>query len=34
MGALGRVYAQIKEHTASGLQALPGADRNPVFRPI
>lgn len=32
MGELGRVYAQVKEHTPSGLQAMPAADRNPRFR--
>jgi hypothetical protein len=29
---LGRVYAQVKENTLGGLQAMPSADRNPRFR--
>lgn len=29
---LGRVYAQVKEHTLGGLQAMPSADPNPRFR--
>ena len=32
MAELGRVYAQVKEHTPGGLQAMPTADRNPRFR--
>lgn len=32
MGELGRVYARIKEHTASGLEGMPAAERNRVFR--
>lgn len=29
---LGRVYAQVKENTLGGLQAMPATDRNPTFR--
>ena len=29
---LGRVYAQVKENTLGGLQAMPATDRNPKFR--
>lgn len=32
MGELGLVYAQIRENTPSGLQAMPTADANPRFR--
>jgi hypothetical protein len=32
MAELGRIYAQVKENTPSGLQAMPAADRNPRFR--
>ena len=29
---LGRVYAQVKENTLGGLQAMPASDSNPKFR--
>ena len=32
MAELGRVYAQIKENTPSGLQGMPLVDPNPTFR--
>jgi hypothetical protein len=31
-GELGRVYAQVKESTLGGLQAMPAVDSNPKFR--
>lgn len=32
MAEMGRVYAQVKENTLGGLQAMPATDRNPTFR--
>ncbi|MGH9038085.1 MAG: hemerythrin domain-containing protein [Acidimicrobiia bacterium] len=32
MAEMGRVYAQVKENTLGGLQAMPAADRNPTLR--
>lgn len=33
MGELGRIYAQVKDHTPGGLPPVPGSGRNPTFRP-
>lgn len=32
MAELGRIYAQVKDHTPGGLPAMPAGERNPTFR--